>query len=301
MSVGKSGKKVRSPNPRRSLDAESQVLRTIDKIADAGGLLPGGYFDQRVILELYQTIRSSGTGGEKGLLEDTWLGGDGELFKPRRWYDTTPRFRKYMLLYGIKGDANTHRPLTIWTGKDMIEASRSSDKPLAKTLHKNMTDRLRRLLGTGEFGFWFNIENSNKAPYALHAHGLLYVRDPRYLVRPSDERTALVRELRLASGDDLSTDKKKRIMTANNWVKFAPKQLNTGWIDYCRKARRGRLFRVSAPEPPKDIGVRLEAGTHNLTRQASEFYSRARLLFRGMADGSIERWSKEDWESVSGK
>lgn len=301
MMLPTSGKKVRKRNPRRSLNAETQVIRTIEKIADRGGLLPGGFFDRRVVEELYSTISFSTVGpAAKGARADLWLSDGGKAFKAKRWYDTFPRFRRYMLLYGVKGDPATHRPLTIWIGKDMVEDSRRTGKPLAKMLHKNLSDRLRRLLGTNNYGFCFNIENSDKAPYALHAHGLLYVRDPRYLIRPSEERSSLVRELRLASGDDLVATAPGRPMTPQNWVKFAAKDLNTGWIDYCRKARRDRPFRVSAEEPPADIGDRLEAGTQNLTRQASAFYDRARLLLCAMASDQLPSWSDDDWKRVTG-
>jgi hypothetical protein len=313
----KSGKKVRGLNPRRSLDAEAQVLRTIEAFAEMGAITVGGYFDQGVIeswyLENCYDLHHPEGDEVWDFEQDAWVSldplptgdkiaapltaifGDNvrKVFKPKRWFDTTPRFRKCMLLYGVRGDPATHRPLTIWIGKEMIETSRATGKPLAAMLHKRLSDRLRRLLGVGNFGMWLNVESSDKAPYALHGHGLLYVKDARYLVDDSKERDTLIRELMDGSDYDKS-------MHAPNWVRITAKDLNTGWIDYSRKARRGRLFRVSATEPPKDIGDRLEAGTHELRRQASDFYARARIMFTGLAKEEILDWTDDDWKRVTG-
>lgn len=315
--TSKSGKKVRGPNPRRSLDAEAQVLRTIEAFAEMGAIKAGGYFDQGVIETWYQEncydLREADGEEIWDFNQEDWIStappptgdkiatpltaimGDDirKVFKPKRWFDTTPRFRKCMLLYGVKGDPATHRPLTIWIGKEMIEASRATGKSLAAILHKRLSDRLRRLLGAGNFGVWLNVESSDKAPSALHGHGLLYVKDARYLVDGSRERDLLIRELMDGSGYDKS-------MHAPNWVRITAKDLNTGWITYCRKARRGRLFRVSAPEPPHDIGQQLEAGTHELRRQASDFYARARIMFAGLAKEKILDWTDDDWKRVTG-
>lgn len=317
MNALKTGKKVRRPNPRRSLNADNQAILIIEKFADIGAIVPGGFYDQGVIESWYveNTLGFTAPEHDDGMLnwdadgniippkgaipfERTALaaiaGDDAETaFNPRRWFDTTVRLRKYMLLYGVKGDPNTHRPLTIWIGKDMIAESRRTGKPLAKMLHKRLSDRLRRLLGAGNFGIWLNIEVSDKAAYALHAHGLLYVKDARYLVDDSKERDALVRELMDGSDADESQH-------PPNWVRFTKKDLNKGWIEYCRKARRDRLYRISAKEPPTDIGKQLEAGTHTLRGQARDFYDRSRLLVRALSRGELPEWSPEDWARITG-
>lgn len=225
-----------------------------------------------------------------------FLGGDSEPkpLRPKRWQDLRTRTKRYMLLYGVKGDQSTHRPISCWIGQGVINDCLTSGQPLAQLLRKRMADRLRLLCGDTEFGFWINIERQRKSPTGIHMHGLLYLADPRFFALGTPERARLIHTLKHVTGEDASKP-------ASNWVRITPRDLNIGWIDYCRKNRRNRRFWPPAGVVDERFGMRLEAGTHTMTAAATDFYERARIMTYALATEEFLEWSDADWRRVTGR
>ena len=192
--------------------------------------------------------------------------------RPKRWPDTKLRLRHDFIFYGIAGDPSTHRAITFWIGKELIERCRAESRDIAGFIHKRISDRLRRHLPGTRFGVWFHVEPMRDQPDALHAHGLLWIDDADVFFKK--RRYGAMREqIRLATGFDKS-------MTKRQWLHTADNDLSAGWVTYCRKT----LIRKRAAEllqQPKLMidGYTGEAGSQSLKRSARVLYERMRKVY----------------------
>tara|TARA_R110000868_G_scaffold372326_1_gene636160 strand:- start:106 stop:996 length:891 start_codon:yes stop_codon:yes gene_type:complete len=284
-------------NPRISLSSETMSLVLIDSLSSSGVMDDGAEFDRRVLLDWYRTDfpnlmrqyfeldgRISPTNLKAELLKRS-------RNKPRRWEDLSDRFRRVLLLLSARQDTKCFRAFTLWIGEDLIAEARTSDRPLVDHLRKRMADRLRRHLGSNEFGFWFHLERTKSDPYGLHVHGIIYVKDHKHLTIDRRYRE-LRREITQASGSNHK-------MVPSRILDMKSKDINQLWMDYCLKQRRDRRFHTSnSTPPPLDVGERLHAGTHSFTRRAQTFYKRIRLVVPALLNGKIKTWTKEEWDAV---
>ena len=284
-------------NPRISLSSETMSLVLIDSLSSSGVMDDGAEFDRRVLLDWYRTdfpnlmrqhleldCKISPTNLTAELLKRS-------RNKPRRWEDLSDRFRRVLLLLSARQDTDCFRAFTLWIGEDLIAEARTSDRPLVDHLRKRMADRLRRHLGSNEFGFWFHLERTKSDPYGLHVHGIIYVKDHKHLTIDRRYRE-LRREITQASGSNHKMDPSKILHMKS-------KDINQLWMDYCLKQRRDRRFHTSnSTPPPLDIGERLHAGTHSFTRRAQTFYKRIRLVVPALLNGKIKTWTKKEWDAV---
>ena len=156
-----------------------------------------------------------------------------------------------------------------------------------------MADRLRRHLGSNEFGFWFHLERTKSDPYGLHVHGIIYVKDDRHFTIDRKYRE-LRREIVQASGSNHKMD-------ASKILDMRSKDINQLWMTYCLKQRRDRRYHTSnSTPPPLDVGERLHAGTHSFTRRAQAFYARIRRVVPALLNGKIRSWTDKEWSLIDG-
>jgi hypothetical protein len=286
-------------NPRISHSSETTSLVLIDILSSSGVMDVGAEFDRRVLLVWYRT--------EFPNLMRQYLELDSKLTpaklkaellklsrnKPRRWEDLSDRFRRVLLLLSARQDTECFRAFTLWIGEDLIAEARTSDRPLVDHLRKRMADRLRRHLGSNEFGFWFHLERTKSDPYGLHVHGIIYIKDHQHFTIDRRYRT-LRREITQASGSNHK-------MIPSKILHMKSKDINQLWMDYCLKQRRDRRYHTSnSTPPPLDIGERLHAGTHSFTRRAQGFYKRIRLVVPALLNGKIKTWTAMEWNSIDG-
>ncbi|MBU2142558.1 MAG: hypothetical protein KKI00_06455 [Alphaproteobacteria bacterium] len=312
---------MKNSNPRSSATADGYAIQFIEKMIDAKALESGGSFEAPVILEVYNSLenkiekirakQSRKISLKDGHLIDLFL--DGKVHdiprslrasakdRPKRWFDTKHRLRYNFLLYGVKGDTRTHRAFTSWIGKDLIHASKAKEVELASIVHKRITHRLNKLLGDTKFGVWLQTEPTPADPGAIHCHGLLWIEDPIYFVVGSKERKALREAIRMATAFDPKMEVEKgRCIKKGKWVDINNKNINAGWITYCRKV----LIKQKSAERFRQkqfrwLGETSASGSNSLKKAAQETYERTRKLYGGFLKGDLLDWSNSDWRQVS--
>lgn len=313
------GKKMRAPNPRRSLLTQTLTAVMVEKFHRLGFFSSSGELvrpvikdwfleqctDHHIIKDPY-TKRLVKRGGSKitkqpidALMNSTgrWRESKAGYSLPKRWEDTTERFRREMYLDALKCEGIPHRQMTFWIGKDLITESKQKNKPLAALLLKRLRERLSRLLGDTEFGLWFNIEAIPGEPDKLHAHGLLYVTDKTWLMNRSVKYDKLRNAIRDATGYEPNID--PDAIKKQHWLLLPKKNLNHGNQAYCSKSRRGRRFHMShCGEPSQDIGYVIEATSHSLRRRSKAFYERMRPLLSAFITGEVLDWDDAQWEAI---
>lgn len=215
--------------------------------------------------------------------------------RPRRWYDTKPFLRLYMMLAALKYAGVPYRKLTFHIGEKLVKESKAAGQPLAGYVNKRISRALKALLGDVEFGVWFHIEPTpeksvKRPPY--HAHGIIYIVDPSWFIRDSNKRKKLGRAFLKASGKDDT-------MCPHNWQEMKKQDLNFGWIDYSRKARRKRLYIMDFEICPEEVGDPLSAMSHAMTRRARGFYERLLPLIRAIVENKYSEFSADDWHKLN--
>lgn len=164
---------------RKSVSTDLLCLKYIEKMTEVGGFKPG---------EGANRLVSSIRGGpvleqlafEQGELEygDYHASDrikqqlqDWESHPPKEWRYTSHLLRDLTMFHACRpGHA---RKLTCWIGETLKKRAREENRILAKWLRKRISDRLRRLMGAGEYEFWFSLEATRKDREAIHAHGIL--------------------------------------------------------------------------------------------------------------------------------
>ncbi len=283
-------------NPRKRADSDGQFIEIIDEITRRDGLHPEGTFG-RVVLEEYITSFY-----ERRLKEIASLSkrrpspADIEAARKhcstltaKRWPDTGSRLRGAMIIFATDGDPSLRRSFTLWIDPQYVDQARKTKKPLANIIRDRLSERLRRLLGTQQFGFWFHIERTRADPYDLHIHGVITLQDESHFT-DLKKRKKLRREIIAAGGREF-----KR--TGARVLDMRKANLNIGWIAYSRKQRPlHRLKPISHRVLPPDIGQPLEAWSGTLKRDVTDFYEKARTVYNAIITGRIWDWDDETWD-----
>lgn len=213
--------------------------------------------------------------------------------QPREWRYTHPRLRTLMMFYSRNDHCS--RPMTLWLGQKLVREAVAEGKSVAPLLRKRLKDRLDYALGKGESQFWFHLESVPHDPWKLHAHGIIEFRTPEFFNRKTGIGGSLRDVIRDAAGEDIPIGGE-----AVHQLSIKGSDYNQNWLDYCVKQRRDRVnFRIH-PEPPKEIGRTIAAGTREMQKRAEHVYSELRWLMRGMITGQIEAWTADEWERHSG-
>ncbi|WP_290949970.1 hypothetical protein [Hyphomonas sp.] len=312
------GKKPRRRNPRTRASADALCSEIIEKMYNEGFFSSDGQLIAPVIEEWvlrnctnYKCFRDKSgklirQGADKftthtlDAILKTPVGqrfSDLAIEKPKRWYDTTKMFHRYMYLDCLRCEGIPHRQLTFWVGQDLLQEARTLGKPLAAWLLKRIREQLKRLLDDTEFGLWFHLEHKPGEPDKIHAHGLLYIVDEAWLMSGSVKYGQVREAIREATGFEKGLCDGD--MAKERWVFTPDKELNHGNQIYSSKSRRGRLFKLPyMGEPDLALGTQIECTTQSLRKRAQTFYERARPLVTAFIDGSILEWSDERWNEL---
>lgn len=301
---------------RTSGTADANSLAVIHKLIDLGVFEEHGYVAQGVIDNWYEKDcigRLGWWNSKKKEFKVThfkkprhsfdaidYVCGNSQILsrkyeRPRRWYDTKPLLRLYMMLVALKHAGVPYRKLTFYIGEELVEASKAAGQPLAGYVNKRISRTLKALLGDVEFGVWFHIEptpekSAKRPPY--HAHGIIFIADPSWFIRHSNKRKKLGRAFLKATGKD-------ETMCPQNWQEMKEQDLNFGWIDYSRKGRRDRLFIMDFEICPEEVGDPLSAMSHAMTRRAKGFYERLLPLIRAIVENKYPEFSADDWRKLN--
>lgn len=313
------GKKMRKKNPRSNVHGERLHAVMIEKFYNFGFFSESGKLVAPVIGDWvrskcsdYQAYRNRKTGklirtgGDKIIhhpldalfdCPTDFLMSTEKLPHPKRWQDTTHVICRYMHLDALRCEGVPHRQITFWIGRDLIEESKLTGKPLAAWLLKRLSDRLRRLLGDTEFGLWFHLEHKPDDPDKIHAHGLIYIMDESWF----KYRSAKYRDLRdnIRSATGFVPDIDPESISMEKWLFTPNKPLNHGNQDYSTKSDRLKSFHLSyAGEPTLEIGELIEATSHSLRRRSQAFYERMRPLVSAFITGEVLDWDDDQWEAI---
>ena len=228
-----------------------------------------------------------------------------KLAFPQRWQYTSDFIKRYMYLDALRCAGIPHRPLCFWISPEIVEEAISNKANLAAWMLKRISERLKRLLGDSEFGLWFHLEHSPGQPEKIHAHGLIYFADECWFEEKRTKYRAIRDAIRSATGFTPTIG--KDAIAPERWVYTQSKELNHGYIDYCVKSRRERTanprFDISKlmPNyvgiPSVEVGGRIEAVSHSLTRRGRSFYESVLPVVRGFMNGEIYYWDKDRWET----
>lgn len=266
---------VRKMASRKNIHADNFCLQFIEKMTEHKAFVPGRGVNplvskirgMNILLELASEGRQlalthAPDRATREQLEDWYK------LKPRRWRYTTSLLSDIMRLHAC--EEGLARPMTLWIGKDLVQQSITTGKPLSKLLRKRLNDRLYRLLGKAQYDFWFQLEATRMDDKAIHAHGIVEVRDASWL-QDDKKRKRLRGEIIAASGRSHRVDK-SRIL------RLVDEPMNAGWITYCKKHRRRRFkwatrFRGA---PTAAIGIKLDAGTQRLNGRSRDMYESVR-------------------------
>jgi len=313
------GKKMRRRNPRSDVHGERFHAMMIEKFYKLGFFSETGRIVSPVIENWvdinctnYRSFRNKKTGklirtgGDKIIhhpLDALFECPKGFLFSednmplPKRWQDTTHINRRYMYLDALRCEGVPYRQITFWIGRDLVEESKRSGKPLAAWLLKRLSDRLRRLLGDTEFGLWFHLEHKPDAPDKIHAHGLIYILDEAWFKYRSAKYRDLRDNIRTATGFVPDIDPES--ISMEKWLFTPNKPLNHGNQDYSTKSAREKSFHLNyAGEPTKEIGELIEATSQTLRRRSQAFYERMRPFLRAFITGDVLDWNDDQWEAI---
>lgn len=232
--------------------------------------------------------------------------GGQKLPRPQRWADTSAELKRDMYLYSLLYCCVPHRPICFWIGEELAAEAISKKKDLAAWMLKRISDRLKRLLGDTEFGLWFHIEHVPGEPDKLHAHGIIYAEDEAWLTSGSSQYTKLRDEIRKATG--FKPELHGKAIRKGDWVHMPKKSLNQGHVAYSTKSSRATTSnpRFNIAEmmpnyigvPSEEIGDRIEAVSHSLTKRAEEFYESVRPIVRGFITGKVFDWDDDEWRAA---
>ena len=230
------------------------------------------------------------------------IGGE-KLPLPQRWTDTSAKLKRSMYLDALLYCRIPHRSICFWIGEELVAEATSKKKDLAAWMLKRISDRLKRLLGDTEFGLWFHIEHTPGEPHKLHAHGIIYVTDKSWLTPGNAQYVKLREEIRKATGFECELHGKA--IRKEDWIHTPEKKLNQGYINYSAKSSRTKTrnpgFNIAnmMPNyigvPSVEIGDRIEAVSHSLTKRAKKFYESVRPTVRGFMTGKVFDWDDDDW------
>jgi hypothetical protein len=225
---------------------------------------------------------------------------------PQRWQYTSDYIKRHMYLDALRCTGVPHRPLCFWISRDIVEEAISKKANLAAWMLKRISERLKRLLGGTEFGLWFHLEHKPGEPEKVHAHGLIYIADESWFEDKRTKYRAVRDEIRTATGflPNIGPD----AIATERWVHTQNKPLNHGYIDYCVKSRRERTsnerFNISnlmpnyVGVPSLEIGNRIEAVSHTLSRRSKSFYEAVLPVVRGFMTGEVYYWNARQWEAI---
>ncbi|WP_291075705.1 hypothetical protein [Hyphomonas sp.] len=233
------------------------------------------------------------------------IGGE-RLPLPQRWADTSAELKRDMYLHSLVYCRIPHRPICFWIGEELVAEAISEKKDLAAWMLKRISDRLKRLLGDTEFGLWFHIEHIPGEPDKLHAHGIIYAVDESWLASGNTQYTKLRDEIRKATG--FKPEICGKGIRKENWVHMQKKSLNQGYVAYSTKSSRvttrnprfdiAKMMPDYIGVPSEEIGDRIEAVSHSLTKRAKNFYESARPIVRGFMTGKVFDWDDDDWKKA---
>jgi len=195
---------------------------------------------------------------------------ENRLRKPKAWRYTTHLFRDIMRLHACYEDRT--RPFSLWFGNKFVADAIDTQKAIAPWARRRLNDRLRRLLGQGNYAFWFTVEGTPENKRAIHAHGILEVTDPVWWEDKKKYRK-LRDSIRYAVGTDTPVQPSHQLDTPAT-------PMDQGWITYCRKYRLSRLRSEDyGGTPPPEIGYPTRASSGGLGRRTSDIYEQCRSEF----------------------
>jgi hypothetical protein len=290
-------------NPRKNAYSDSQFVEIIDEITRLGGIDEDGMFVRPVIEKYYNTIY------EQRLIEIASLNRPRRKSKPsakeisavrkhcasltaKRWFDTGHRLRGATIIFATDGDPRLRSAFTLWLDPAIVEQARREKKVLSALVRQRLYDRLSRLLGAKQFGFWFHLERTRKDGLDIHIHGVITLADETYFSVRS-KRDRLREEIMAAGGNEFKRGKDRALhMKSAN--------LNIGWINYCRKQRPlRRLKQMTHRILPDDIGRPLDAWAGTLKQTTTRFHKRAHVVVNAIISGKIRDWDDATWEKYS--
>lgn len=290
-------------NPRKNAHSDSQFVEIIDDITRLGGVDADGMFVRPVIEKYYNTIYEQRlvdiAAADRGKRKGKPTAAEIQRTRKRcaaltakRWFDTHHRLRGATIIFATDGSPHLRSAFSLWLDPNIVAQARSEKKVLSAVIRQRLYDRLKRLLGAKQFGFWFHLERTRKDEQDLHIHGVITLVDGTHFAERS-KRDRLRKEIMAAGGREFKRDKSRvlHMKSAN---------LNIGWINYCRKQRpMRRLKPMTHRVLPDDIGTPLEAWAGTLKHDATRFHERARTLVNAIISGQIREWDETTWEQYS--
>lgn len=283
-------------NPRKVADSDSQFVEIIDEISHQRGIDSDGFFFRPVIEKYSTELYEARLREIAGVNKRKPTAADIEAARRRcasltakRWFDTGHRLRGAMIIFATEGDAEHRSAFSLWLDPAIVKQAQKSKKPLSAIVRQRLYDRLKRLLGAKQFGFWFHVERTRKDAYDLHIHGVITLKDKTYFLERA-KLTRLRNEIKAAGGHEFKRDKSRTLH-----MKRA--NLNIGWINYCRKQRpMRRLKQMQHRALPNDIGLPLDAWAGTLKQDTTRFYESARTVHNAIITGKIRNWDEPMWE-----
>lgn len=284
------------PNNRKDPNSDSQFVEIIDEITRRVGITENGLFSRPVIEEYIPAFYERRLTEIASLNKRKPTPSDIEAsrrhcasFTAKRWFDTGHRLRGASIIFATQGEELHRSAFTLWLDPALVEQARTTGVPLSQIVRQRLYDRLKRLVGTKAFGFWFHIERTREDPYDIHIHGIITLKDRSYFQNET-KRDKLRKEIKAAGGREFKRD-------GSRTLHMKSANLNIGWINYCRKQRpMRRLKPIVHRKLPDDIGLPLDAWAGTLKQDTTRFYANARFVYNAIISGDLKNWDETTWE-----
>lgn len=251
-----------------------QVLSAFTEACrESGGYKPSRGFNRLVIAvkgeELLEQVLSK-------FLEADELRGHKKISPERERELTLPIWRyapigfKRLWLFHVMTQDHA-RAITLWPGEKMKSDCLSQKDNLTRRARKRLNERLRRLLGAGNYNLWINMEATPFKPFDVHFHGVLELEDASWWKGDKYKKLRLC--IREAVGTDCAVKPQKQLKVLHS-------PFNDGWISYASKQRK-RSSRLKSPTrhiSPDFVGPHY-ASTVGLISRSKSAYEDGRIVF----------------------